>query len=47
LIKYKVIGSVGDIEEISLMGKVQGTKPDFEDCFKIYIDLEDADGKII
>ena len=29
------------------MGKVQGTKPDYEDCIKIYIDLEDSEGKLI
>ena len=29
------------------MGKVQGTKPDFEDCFKIYIELLDVEGKVI
>jgi hypothetical protein len=47
LIQHKVIGSIEEIEGICFMGKVQGTKPDFEDCFKIYIDLEDASGKLI
>lgn len=44
LIEHKVIQSVDDIEGFSFMGKVQGTKPDYEDCFKIYFDLEDSEG---
>jgi len=44
LIEHKVIKSVDDIEGFSFMGKVQGTKPDYEDCFKIYFDLEDSEG---
>ncbi len=44
---HKIIEDLRDIQGLIFMGKVQGTKPDFEDCFKIYIELRDVEGNII